>query len=170
MRNCLYTFMIVYFMGIVGGMPAMAEEPDPALLKDYFGLVKLLQADGIEPTRVGWSAITPACLGLKEDDQTAYNRCLYEKAVDEAAFREDTFDCDEVARADFPDALMKGTVVIQKNTLDTGATENASITQPALSATDLRAKRRAGFLRCMSNRGWRDTDNFLRGKETSSHD
>lgn len=141
---------------------------NPALLEDYIGLTKLLKANGVEPATIQWQTIELMCLGLKEPNSNlAYNQCRYEKAVDQALYRNDSDACDAEARAAYPSSLSNPrSTVISSNT--TGATTErttATIKPPRVAGSTVRYSRRALFNRCMRDQGWINTGNWQMGRE-----
>lgn len=159
--------LIALLLALLLAAPALALDEN-ALLKDYIGLTKLLKTNGIDPVKIQWSEIENLCLPLKEPmDQTTYNRCRYEKARDQFTFGGDKAACENEAQAIYPDNYTKPTqAVINANTSSaTGNTASTTtITSPAPSSTDLRAMRRNAFDHCMSEKHWRNANNYQLGR------
>ena len=154
------TLLSAVFIGTI----AHAQTPAPDL-HDYNSLTQSLRAHGVEPTKINWATIQPLCLGLKTTaaDQTPYNRCLYEKAVNSSQYQSDSKTCTQSARADYPDNLLS--TQTQVNVTQNGGTTTSSTTNQApLTIKDLEAKRHAGFLTCMSAKGWQDPNDPSRGR------
>lgn len=81
---------------------AQADEVDPKFFKSWLTLSDLLQSKGIIPSAPDWNAIIPMCLPLKKsDDETDYNRCLYEKTMDQFAWPVDYKYCESQAETQY---------------------------------------------------------------------
>ncbi len=81
---------------------AFAQEIDPKHFKDWLTLSALLQSKGINPSAPSWSVIMPMCLPLrKSDDETEYNKCLYDKTMDEYNWHNDNKTCSDRADSDY---------------------------------------------------------------------
>ncbi|MEQ1704933.1 MAG: hypothetical protein ABL867_03050 [Rickettsiales bacterium] len=81
---------------------AHAEEIDPKFFKSWLTLSDLLQSKGIIPSAPSWAAILPMCLPLKKsEDETDYNRCLYEKTMDEFQWPVDYKYCKTQAEIEY---------------------------------------------------------------------
>lgn len=151
---------------MVLGLPLMAQayEPDEALLRDYIGLSKALRANGIDPVHVRWVQIEPMCLGLKDEkNQVAYNRCRFEKAGDWAAYGDNRRDCDEGSLLEYPQPqrFTQATVTNEDGTIASVTTAEGSY----LSAAQLKRLRRASYVACMRDFGWKNPSNWQHGRE-----
>lgn len=81
---------------------AYAEEIDPKFFKSWLTLSDLLRSKGIDPAAPGWRVIIPSCLSLKKsDDETDYNRCLYEKTMDQFQWPADYKYCESQAQTQY---------------------------------------------------------------------
>jgi hypothetical protein len=156
---------LVFFVALALSPSAHALDED-ALLQDYIGLTKLLRASGVDPIKVGWNDIEYMCLPLKTPRNALdYNRCRYEKAVDQTLHRADTEVCNDEVRD------------VQSNTLFYRATDalvfpheykNSSPMVVACANSelrDLRSFRRYSFDRCMSEKGWRNSRHYQFGRQ-----
>lgn len=145
--------------------PAHAQlSGNDVFFKNYEGVIKLLRANGVEPSTLRWGAIEAQCSGLKLDkDPVPYNQCRYQKAIDLVDFDNDRDVCNARAKGEYPDHLLSGSATLS-------ITRNDKVTnvfERALSPDELRFKRLGSFDACMSNKGWRDTGSAARGRITS---
>jgi hypothetical protein len=133
-----------------------------ALLKDYIGLTKLLKSNGIDPVNIRWNEIEAMCLSLQDaTDPTVYNRCRYQKATDQFLFADDANTCNKEAGAIYPDGLSQTQQTI---TQPNGTTTTTSTTRPTSAVQDVRALRRYDYDHCMTEKGWRSSDNYQLGR------
>lgn len=149
---------LVVGLGFASVSSACEEAEKPA---DYTSLVKQLRIHGVEPSRVPWAKVEAACVALIKDE-VEYNHCRYDKALDSEYYTTDSKLCRNRARADWPEALTQRQP--QLSVAQNGQTVT-SLSQPSLTTQDLTAKRNATFEDCMSARGWRDTYNFVLGRD-----
>jgi hypothetical protein len=97
MKKNLITILLLFFAG-----NAQANEVDPKFFKSWLTLSDLLQSQGIIPSAPNWNAIIPMCLPLKKsEDETDYNRCLYEKTMDEFQWPVDYKYCQSQAEIEY---------------------------------------------------------------------
>lgn len=145
-------------------LAAHAYEPDESMLKDYIGLTKSLRANGIEPINVQWVQIEPMCLGLKtEKDQVPYNRCRFEKASDWAAYGDNRRDCDEGSLLEYPQPqrFTQATVTNADGSVASVTTAEGQY----LSAAQIKRLRRASYVACMRDFGWKNPSNWQHGRD-----
>jgi len=134
--------------------PARAERAalDEAHFKDWITLSALLRSKGLDPVRINWLAIEPMCLGFKkQDSETLYNRCKYEKARDEAAYGGDAAYCRHQAVLVAPVGVHARRRIVHSASLRYEVVDNHFGTIPA---HDYALLRENSFEGCMRGQGW----------------
>lgn len=98
--------LIAIILLLIFPVNAQAEETDPKFFKDWLTLSDLLQTKGITPSSPSWASIIPLCLPLRTGtNQIDYNRCLYEKVMDEYQWPEDSKYCTDKAEMKYRENL-----------------------------------------------------------------
>lgn len=93
---------IIVIMVLLISSTARADEVDPKFFKSWLTLSDLLQSKGIIPSAPNWNAIIPMCLPLKKsEDETDYNRCLYEKTLEQFQWPADYKYCESQAESQY---------------------------------------------------------------------
>lgn len=145
---------------------AASEEINPQSFKDWLTVSDLLRSKGIEPSSPSWAVITPMCLPLKTTtDQTAYNRCLYEKASDEYDWGYDNKKCTEKSEVKYPNSLLEPTVR-SYSVIDSDGKMRVieEKTREYKSSKELLEARKVEFSDCMENSRWRNSYKWTSGR------
>jgi hypothetical protein len=143
---------------------ARAETVEDASLKDWLTLSALLRSKGVNTVASNWQEINSMCLGLKAgDSEVPYNRCRYEKAIDEVAFRGDANYCSHQANAVLPPLMVR---TRQSNFHSVSMTYQFTdtYTQP-LSPQELNALKQSSFQGCMKGQGWVNAEDWRLGRD-----
>lgn len=139
------------------------SDSDDIFFKNYTGVVKLLRASGIEPSRVEWNDIEMMCTQLKDpSSEIPYNRCRFERARDQAIYRDDSSVCDNESRAINPDNV-RYQGFINSAPINGGVTTSVPVINSAPAVEDKVAFKRYIFDRCMTDKGWRSPRNYRFG-------
>jgi hypothetical protein len=143
---------------------------ETSLLKDWHGLIKVLRTRGIHNSQVEWHAIEELCLGLKNGkDHIPYNSCRLDKAVAQVSYRNDNIECNQAAKAEYPDRLLQYSpellVTSNEGLFEGGDTEYAAdqLYRAPMNKRELNNKRAVIYRSCMRDLGWRDPDNWRMG-------
>ena len=161
MHKCSALFLSMFFM-----LAAQAGAQENASFKDWLSVTSTLKSKGIEPTQVNWHPIEMMCVGLKEmSDNTAYNKCKYEKASEQFFHRSDRQQCAAQSVAEYPDSLTKDTTTqtLRKKDSSGRIYTLEQIVHP-ISNAELASQRYGFITQCMQNIGWANADNPLAGK------
>lgn len=152
-------------LACLAALPAHAvEATDP--FAEYQTMLKHLRANGIEPSQVAWAEVNPLCTGFMnyKDDQTAYNHCLYDKAMQAVAFATDRETCDIESLAVTPDSVRRQPrAIITEYTPNPADAAITTITTPRITRAELRTQRAATYNSCMRDHGWRSPRNWRLG-------
>lgn len=143
-----------------------AEDANPKFFKDWLTLSDLLRTKGIDPNSPSWATITPMCLPLRtSEDQVAYNRCLYEKAMDEYDFGYDNKRCAEKSEAKYPDSLLE---VKGRSYSVVDSSGKVKLIEEKYrefnSWSELKKAREASFDDCMEQHDWRNNSTWTSGR------
>lgn len=154
-------------LACLAAFPAFAVEtpPDSILFGTYNDMLKQLRANGIEPTQVAWAEVNPLCVGFMsyKDDQTLYNRCLFDKAILATSFATDRETCDIDALAITPDSLRRNRTVVTTYYPGANNDEQTTIETPKITRSELKTSRTAAYNRCMAEHGWKSPRNWRLG-------
>lgn len=155
-------------LACLAALPAAAQEPipDAMLFGSYQDMLKQLRANGIDPAHVAWAEVNPLCVGFisYKDDQTVYNRCLFDKAMLATSFASDRETCDIESLAVTPDSLRKNRAVITTYYPGPGNDEQTVVETPRISRSELKTSRSAAYNRCMTDFGWQNPRNWRMGR------
>lgn len=158
---------LLFILVLLTALPVHATEvaPDSMLFADYQSMLTQLRANGIEPTQVAWEEVNPLCVGFMnyKDEQTTYNRCLFDKAVLAVSFATDRETCNIESLAVTPDSLRKNKVVIAQYVPGEKNDELTTIETPRISRSELKTARTASYNRCMLGAGWKSPRNWRLG-------
>lgn len=158
---------LIFSLAFLIAMPAMATEvpPDSMLFGTYNDMVKQLRANGVEPTLVPWAEVNPLCVGFMnyKDDQTVYNRCLFDKAVLATAFATDRETCDIESLAITPESLRNTRTVVTTYLPGADNDEQTTIETPKMTRRELKTSRAAAYNRCMKDNGWKSPRDWRLG-------
>lgn len=165
MKQPLRMFLIAAL--VLGSSMAHAQsDPDELFFKNYTGVVKLLRGSGIEPSRINWNDVETMCTQLKDPTtEVPYNRCRYERARDQAIYRDDAVVCDNESIAVNPDNVRYQAFVDGTASTVPGTTVPVITSAPAVA--DREAFKRYVFDRCMTDKGWRSPRNYRFGLTTA---
>lgn len=164
---------IIVIMLLLFASTAQAEEIDPKYFKSWLTLSAILQSKGIIPAAPNWNAIIPMCLPLKKsDDETDYNRCLYEKAMDEMQWPIDYKYCKSQAEIqyvkDYTEYMELKNQQPQKVTIinKNGTTRVIEYAPPQISQNFNAARNRDFYFNdCMiQEKNWNSSDKWLMGR------
>jgi hypothetical protein len=136
----------VAIIGLLAMLPPStnAFEPDDTLMRDYIGLTRALQANGVSPVHVPWQPVEAMCLGLRQErHQVPYNRCRFVKAMDSAAYVDNRRDCERLLK---------------------GARRQRAEHYAHASYADWNLLRQESYLRCMRDFGWVNPSNWQHGR------
>lgn len=167
MKNIIMLILLLF------ASTAQAEEVDPKYFQSWLTLCDLLQSKGIIPSAPSWSVIIPMCLPLKKsDDETAYNRCLYEKTMDEFQWPTDYKYCETQAEAQYIRAYTQNADLQNKQAPRTVIVTNANGTRqiidyvPPTTTYSAPPKSKDGYFQdCMMNeKNWNSYQRWTVGK------
>lgn len=149
---------------VLGSAVAHAQaDSDDIFFRSYTGVVKLLRASGIEPSRVEWNDIEMMCTQLKDpSSEIPYNRCRFERARDQALYRDDSIVCDNESRAVNPNSV-RYQGFIDGSPVNGGVTTTVPVISSEPAVADKAAFKRYIFDRCMTDKGWRSPRNYRFG-------
>ena len=153
MKNFIFILLLLI------SFPAMAAEKK---LGDYHVFNDALKAKGIDYFSVNWIEVNSSCDFYKDDGDDEYNKCRLEKAEQNKNFSSDRNTCDQKAFNSYPDALTRGAEEHVIKEID-GKEEREIRILKKMSADELTQRRKAYFVSCMSNFGWRDPNSWAAG-------
>jgi hypothetical protein len=169
MRRRSVLLLGLFFVILAGIFAAALAQTDlqseDSPFKNWLTLTDYLRSKGIEPSKVNWQPIETMCLGLKQSDESAYNKCKYEKVRDQSLHQADRQQCYTRAVAQYPDRLA------QIDTTETIREINASgkvrvfeRVVPPISTIELSSLRDAAVVQCMQSLGWISANDAFNGK------
>lgn len=139
-----------------------AEKKKERDISDYNVFNDALEAKGIDYFTVDWMSVNSSCDFYKEEGDNEYNQCRLKRAEENKNFISDRNTCDQKAFNSYPDALTTGSEEHVIKEID-GKEEREIRILKKMSANELSQRRKAYYVSCMSNFGWRDANNWLSG-------
>ncbi len=159
MKKVIISIILVILSPVV-----QAEELDSGYFKDWFALTNLLRTKGIDPSSPSWATIVPVCLPLKSsDDERYYNKCLYEKVMDEYQWHIDNKFCIDKADKEYRYDLQntENTISVINNNRNRSAIDSyrQGINRYPVKDRDMR------YRNCMiMYLNWSDPNRWIAGK------
>jgi len=145
-----------------------ADDPPPDTFRNWNAMRDYATSQGIDTMTIDWPEIEQLCGGLKtQADETAYNKCGYEKAVEQYTFVNDRSECLTQATGDYPDDLLTGRVETRTETDRRGIVHTYQHSISGISAATLQQRRSGAITACMQKLGWVNANNWRLGKHTT---
>ena len=145
------TKKILILLVILFCSAAFAEEQEgEAQFKDWNAVVSLLRLNGVDASKVSWTEIETACMALKGSvPENAYNKCKFDKALDQNQFGNDQSYCQSAAEQKYIELV-----------------ENARNHRNQLNNQQATDFKNAAFITCMHDSKWNDPNTWVRGRRT----
>jgi hypothetical protein len=130
--------------------------------KNWNTVMDLLRSKGIEPNNIVWnsSGIEASCTFYKEsaNADVEYNKCRYNKALDQKQFQLDTTYC----KADAEQKYLQYVKPCTSATLQVSP-DNGTISP---DSQDAQSYKNSYYITCMRNIGWNDPNSWLVGRSS----
>lgn len=142
------------------------HKSDDSSFQNEVGMKNHLKSKGIDPLATDWFTIGQLCDGFKNaENEVAYNKCRYQKAMDAALHSSDRKQCFLRSKANYPDSFTreKHTEISYKSDGEKKSGVVERIINP-ISEKELEDLRYGAVIECMQNLGWASADNWKLGR------
>ena len=130
--------------------------------QSWLTMVDYAKSKGVTPAT--WSAYESMCVNLKKGtDETAYNKCMFEKARDQGLYESDKAQCLAHTSATYPDSLLQASSETLRETDKDGRIRTLERIVKAIDPQELQSLRKSATIECMQRAGWANADNWKMG-------